>query len=128
VVSNEARNGVILYTHGNQPILLLHTETDRSDHSLSVFQMPFVGVPASPWMWVKARSERGALIRLCGDGVVSNEARNGVIILYTHGSQPLPLHTETDRSDPPLSVFHMPSVGFSPRHGCGRRPEANEVY
>jgi hypothetical protein len=29
------------------------------------------------WMWAKARSERGALIRSCGDEVVSNEARNG---------------------------------------------------
>jgi hypothetical protein len=38
------------------------------------------------------------LIRLCGDGVVSNEARNGVIL---HGNQPLLLHTETDRSDTP---------------------------
>jgi hypothetical protein len=42
--------------------------------------MPSVGVPASPWMWAKARSEQGALTRLCGDGVVSNEARNGVIL------------------------------------------------
>jgi hypothetical protein len=36
---------------------------------------PPVVVPASPWMWVKARSKLGALIRLCGDGAVSNEAR-----------------------------------------------------
>jgi hypothetical protein len=43
----------------------------------TAFQMPSVGVSASPWMWAKARSERGALIRLCGDGVVSNVARNG---------------------------------------------------
>jgi hypothetical protein len=35
-------------------------------------QMARVGVPASPWMWAKATSERGAMIRLCGDGVVSN--------------------------------------------------------
>jgi DNA-binding GntR family transcriptional regulator len=34
-------------------------------------------------MWAKASSERGALIRLCGDGVVSNEARNGVIVFDT---------------------------------------------
>ena len=38
---------------------------------------PPVGVPASPWMWAKARSKLGALIRLCGDGAVSNEATMG---------------------------------------------------
>jgi hypothetical protein len=40
--------------------------------------MPPVGVPASPWMWAKARSKLGALIRLCGDGVVSKVARMGL--------------------------------------------------
>jgi hypothetical protein len=35
--------------------------------------MPPVGVPASPWVWAKARSYLGALIRLCGDGAVSNK-------------------------------------------------------
>jgi hypothetical protein len=39
----------------------------------TALQMPKVGVPASPWMWAKARSKLGALIRLCGDGVVSNK-------------------------------------------------------
>ena len=37
--------------------------------------MPPVGVPAPPWMWAKARSKLAELIRLCGDGVVSNEVR-----------------------------------------------------
>jgi hypothetical protein len=37
-----------------------------------------VGVTASPWMWAKARSKLGALIRLCGDGAVSNQAKLGV--------------------------------------------------
>jgi hypothetical protein len=76
VVSNVARmDGVVL--HGNN-LPLLHIETDRSFlPTTSTFQMPSVGVPASPWMWAKARSKRGALICLCGDGVVSNEARMG---------------------------------------------------
>jgi hypothetical protein len=34
---------------------------------------PPVGVPASPWTWAKARSQLGALIRLCGDGAVLNK-------------------------------------------------------
>jgi hypothetical protein len=42
-----------------------------------VSSLPSTGIPASPWMWAKARSERGALLRLCGDGVMSNEVRNG---------------------------------------------------
>jgi hypothetical protein len=89
----------------------------------TAFQMPSVGVLALPRMWAKARSERGALIRLRGDGVVSNGARNGVILL---GNQPL-LHTETDRSDPPPRS-RCPPLVFPPCHGCGRRPEANEVH
>jgi hypothetical protein len=73
-VSNEARNGVMIL-HGN-------TQPTPSAHRNGLFrpttalEMPPVGVPASPWLWAKARSERGALIGLCGDGVVSNDARN----------------------------------------------------
>jgi hypothetical protein len=33
------------------------------------------GVPASSWMWAKARSKLGAFIGACGDRVVSNVAR-----------------------------------------------------
>jgi hypothetical protein len=68
-VSNETRNGVILLDN-NQPLLL--TETNGPFRPTTAFQMPSVGVPASPWMWAKAKSERGALIRLCGDGVVKS--------------------------------------------------------
>ena len=71
-------------------------------------QMARVGVPASPWMWAKARSERGALIRLCGDGVVSNEARNGVITL--HGNQPVQ-HTHRIGPFRPTTALQMPPVG-----------------
>jgi hypothetical protein len=97
MVSNEARNGVIP--------LLLHTHRRNGPfRPTTAFQMPSVGVPASSWMWAKARSERGALIRLCGDGVVSNEARNGVIYYTRKCINPFCCtHTEeTDRSDPPL--------------------------
>jgi hypothetical protein len=157
VVSNEARNGVIL--HGNNQPLLHTTPHHTTPHHTTphhstphhttphhttphhttphhttprngpcqpttALQMPPVGDPASPWMWAKAKSRRGALIRLCGDGVVSNEARYGVIL---HGNnQPLP-HTEMDRVDPPPRS-RCPSLVILPRHGCGRRPEANEVH
>jgi hypothetical protein len=43
---------------------------------------PPVGVPASPWVWAKARSNLGALIRLCRDGAMSNEATMGSFLLH----------------------------------------------
>jgi hypothetical protein len=83
-------------------------------------QAPPVGVPASPWVWAKARSKLGALIRLCGDGAVSNEANMGSF--YTHGNKKHPsacLHTEPGSSDsPPHS--RRPPLAFPPRPGCGR--------
>jgi hypothetical protein len=56
---------------------------------------PPVGVPASPWVWAKARSKLGTLIRLYGDGAMSNEAKLGSF--YTEKA-PL-LHTEPGCSD-----------------------------
>jgi hypothetical protein len=85
---------------------------------------PPVGVPASPWMWAKARSKLGALVRLCGDGAVSNdEAKWGH---FTRKKAPL-LHTEPGCSDPPPHS-RRPPLTFPPRPGCGRRPEANWVH
>jgi hypothetical protein len=53
-----SENGVVL--HGNnQPFL--HIEPDRS-----ALLMPKAGVPASPWIWAKARSNPAALIHQCG--------------------------------------------------------------
>jgi hypothetical protein len=49
---------------------------------------PPVGIPGSSWMWAKARRERGVLIRLCGDGVVLNDTRNGVIHFARKSSSP----------------------------------------
>jgi hypothetical protein len=34
----------------------------------SALRMPKDGVPASPWIWAKARIKLAALIRQCGDG------------------------------------------------------------
>jgi hypothetical protein len=80
-----------------------------------------VGIPASPWMRAKARSELGALIRLCGDGVVSNEANMGSF--YTREKHPSPAHrTGLFR---PTTALPTPPLAFPPRPGCGRRPEAN---
>ena len=91
-------------------------------------QMARVGVPASPWMWAKARSKLEALIRLCGDGVVSNEARIDRVILHGNYSPLMHTHThrhtEPDRSDPPPHSI-WPELVFPPRHRCGRRPAAN---
>jgi hypothetical protein len=54
-------------------------------------KIQYPDVPASPWMWVKARSKLGALIRLRGDGAMSNEAKMGSFIFYTEKSTP-PAH------------------------------------
>jgi hypothetical protein len=72
--------------------------------------MPFVGVPASPWIWAKARSKLGALNRLCGDGLVSNVARMDGGVLHGSNNQPL-LHSHRNRPFRPTSALPMPSVG-----------------
>jgi hypothetical protein len=64
--------GHLFYTRIKAP--LLHTEPGCSDPP-PLSGRPPVGVPASPWVWANARSKLGALIRLCGDGPVSNEAK-----------------------------------------------------
>jgi hypothetical protein len=51
-VSNEAKLGSF-YT-GKAP--LLHTHRTGLFRPTNAFQMPSVGVPASPWVWAKARS------------------------------------------------------------------------
>jgi hypothetical protein len=81
VVSNVcSENGVVLHDDGNPPLLHIH-RNNGSFRPTTALQMPKVGVPASPWMWAKARSKLGALlIRPCGDGVVSNVcSENGVV-------------------------------------------------
>jgi hypothetical protein len=52
-----------------------------------------VGVPATPWMWAKARSKLGALVRLCGDGAVSNEAKMG-LFCFARGNKKHPSSTQ----------------------------------
>ena len=39
--------------------------------------MPKASVPASPGMWAKAAHRLAAVIRLCGDGVMSKEVKMG---------------------------------------------------
>jgi hypothetical protein len=89
------------YMHRNRPF-----------RPTSALPMPSVGVPASPWMWAKARSKLGALIRPCGDGVVSNVARMGAFDLHGSNNPPL-LHMHRNRNRPfrPTSALPMPSVG-----------------
>jgi hypothetical protein len=109
-------NGVFL--HGKRTPPAHRTGLFRPTAALPT---PPVGVPASSWTRAKARSKLGALIRLCGDGVVSNEAKMGSF--FTRGKAPL-LHTEPGCSDPqPHS--RRPPLAFPPRPGRGRRPEAN---
>jgi hypothetical protein len=70
----------------NQP-LLLHTHRNGPFRPTTAFQMPSVGAAASPWMWTKVRSERGTLIRLCGDGVVSKRIENAQLYDQIRESQ-----------------------------------------
>jgi hypothetical protein len=83
-VSNEAKLGSF-YTGQSTPPAH-RTGLFRPTTALPT---PPVGVLASPWVWAKARSKLGALIRLCGDGAVSNEAKLGSF--YTGQSTP-PAH------------------------------------
>ena len=76
----------------------------------TALQMPPVGVPASPWVWTKARIKLGALIRLCGDGAVSNEAKMGSF----YSEKSTLLHTEPGCSDPPPHS-RRPLLAFPPR-------------
>jgi hypothetical protein len=74
VMSNVAIMGLLFLCIDeiNAPLPLLLTEPDRSDPPPHSECANKGGVPASPWMWAKARSKLGAVIRLCGDGVMSN--------------------------------------------------------
>jgi hypothetical protein len=112
-------NGVII--HGEKAPLLHYSEPGCSDPPLHSRRPP-IGVPASPWTWAKARSKLGALIRLCGDGAVSNEARMGS--LYTGKKHPS--CTTQNRAVPTHHCTpNAPPLAFPPRPGRGRRPEAN---
>jgi hypothetical protein len=89
VSNDEAKNvnGVIL--HGKKAPLL-HTHRTGLFRPTTALLTPPVGVPASHWMCAKARSKLGALIRLCGDGAMSNEAKM-VSSFYTEKNTP-PAH------------------------------------
>jgi hypothetical protein len=50
----------------------------------TALRMPKAGVLASPCIWAKARIKLAALIRQCGDGVVSNAARMGSFCMEIH--------------------------------------------
>jgi hypothetical protein len=63
------------------PSLCTYIETDRSFRPATALRMRKDGVPASPWLWAKARSKLGAVIRLCGDGVMPNVAIMGVFCI-----------------------------------------------
>ena len=74
----------------------------------TALQLPKAGVPASPWMWAKARTKLGAVIRLCGDGVVSNEARMGSIYLHACKDTPSAHRTGPFR---PTTALQIPKAG-----------------
>jgi hypothetical protein len=84
---------------------------------------PPVGVPASPWMWAKVRSKLGALIRLCGDGAVSNEAKMGSLYIL-HGKK----HPSCTQNravptlpTPPVGVPASPSMWTKARSKLGAK-------
>jgi hypothetical protein len=110
VVSNDARNGVIHFARKSTP----------SAQKPTVLTLPGapdvpVGVHTSPWMLAEATSKRGALIRLCGDGVVSNDARNGVIHFArksTPSAQKPTVPTLHGAPDAPVGVGAEPLIGW----------------
>ena len=107
MVSNEARMGSVCM-ETNPPLLHTHNRTGPF-RPTTALQIPKAGVPASPWMWAKATTNLGAVIRLCGDGMVSNEARMGSI--YLHGNPPL-LHTyRTTGPFRPTTALQIPKAG-----------------
>jgi hypothetical protein len=74
-------NRVVVLHHGNPP--LLHVETNGPCRPTTALQLPSVGVPASPWMWAKARSKRA----MCIDSPVRRRggvkcSENGVVVLH----------------------------------------------
>jgi hypothetical protein len=101
-----SKNGVIFYTGDKAP--LLHTHRTGLFRPTAALPTPPVGVPASPCTWAKARSKLGALIRLCGDGVVSNVARMGSF--YTHGKKSTPPAHRTGLFRP-TTALPTPPVG-----------------
>jgi hypothetical protein len=76
--------GVIIFYTGKRTPPAHRTGPFRPTTALPT---PPVGVPASPWMWAKARSKLGAVIRLCGDGAVSNEAKKMGSFTLLHGEK-----------------------------------------
>jgi hypothetical protein len=115
-------NGGVL--HRNDAPLLPLTKPDRPGPPPHSGRVRKDGVPASPWMWAKARSKLGAVIRLlCGDGVMPNAAIMGVFCIeMTHPFFHSQNRTVRTRHRTPAGCAKMV---FPPRHGCGRRPEAN---
>ena len=96
-------------------MVILHGKKHPPAHRTGLFRpttvlpTPPVGVSASPWLWAKAISKLGALIRLCGDGAVSNEAKMGSFYLYTEIiSTPPANRTGLFR---PTTALQMPPVG-----------------
>jgi hypothetical protein len=110
VVSNDARNGVIHFARESTP-----SAQKRTVPTLHGAPHAPVGIPASPWMLAKVRSKRGALIRLCGDGVVSNDARNGVIHFAresTPSAQKRTVPTIHGAPHAPVGVCAEPLIGW----------------
>jgi hypothetical protein len=90
-VSNEAKMGSLFILHGKSTPPAHRTGLFRPTTALPT---PPVGVFASPWMWAKARSKLGALVRLCGDGAVSNEAKMGSLFCFARGNKKHPSCTQ----------------------------------
>jgi hypothetical protein len=101
-VENEAKMGSFVCTEKAHRTGLFRPTT--------ALPTPPVGVPASPWTWAKARSQLGALIRLCGDGAVSNEAKVNGVILFTRGKKGTPPAHRTGLFRP-TTALPTPPVG-----------------
>jgi hypothetical protein len=100
-----SENGVVL--HGNNPPFL-HIHRTGPFRLTTALRMPTVGVPASPWIWAKARIKPAALIRQCGEEVVSNVVRMGSFCMEIH---PPFLHIHRTGPFRLTTALRMPTVG-----------------
>jgi hypothetical protein len=67
------RRGEVEWGAGSCRFGIMENDPSRSQNrtlpTRPPLPIPSVGDSASPWMWAKARSKRGAVIHLCGDAV-----------------------------------------------------------
>jgi hypothetical protein len=120
--------GGVSHHRNNAPLPL--TEPDRWFGPTTAFRMRDDGLPASSWMWAKARRKLGAVIRLCRDGVTPNVAIMEVLLRiietihpFTHRTGPLvPTHHRTADAQRWCSLLAMDEGEGQKQARCGDSP------